>query len=130
MRKAPKTNLYGEKGWRLPPAVFRRAKYLVRDYPRIKAEYDRMLTATPDHDGAPGGSGPGDPTGALAVRLAALSDDIRAVERAMKKVPSEYRKDICRHIVEGRRYPDYAGRVTWGYWQQVFLYHVAIFRGY
>lgn len=125
----PKVNQYGLKGWRLPRPLYERARGLVRDYPRIKVEYEAMLTSSPDHDSAAGGSGPGDPTGVMAIRRERLGADVNAVEKAMDILPEEYIRPIYKNIAEGARFPEGA-RTTWAYWKRKFLYHVVIYRGY
>lgn len=34
--RIPKENAYGLKGWKLPPEVYKRARWLVADYPPHK----------------------------------------------------------------------------------------------
>jgi len=102
----------------------------VADYPRIKTELDSLITKTPGAESQPGGSGPGDPVAAAAIRRESLAADVRAVEKAFSAVPEEYAMEIFKHLVEGEPYPDYANRKVWYYWQQVYLYNVATLRGY
>ena len=126
----PKINEYGLKGWRLPRPLYERARGLVRDYPRFKAEHEAMLIATPDREHSPGRSGPGDPTGTTAIRREQLGADVDAVEKAMDVLPEEYIRPIYKNIAEGVKFPDYGSETMWGYWKRKFLYHVAQFRGY
>lgn len=123
-------NHYGLKGYRLPPKTYKRARYLVEDYPRIKAEYENMLTDTPANDGQPRSKKPGDPTQAIAVRRAELGSDIRAVELALQYIPKEYADQIFKHLTAGTVFTTPAHRNTWQNWTQVYLYMVAILRGY
>ena len=123
-------NHYGLKGYKLPPKTYKRARYLVEDYPRIKREYDDMLTDTPSRDGQPGSGAPGNPTAAIASRRAQLGDDIRAVELALQYIPKEYADQIFRHMTAGTVFTTPAHRNTWQNWTQVYLYMVAILRGY
>ena len=128
--KKPKINAYGLRGWRLPKATYKRARWLVSDYPRIKAEYENLLTDTPDHDGQPGSAGPGDPTAAVAARRAVLSDDVWAVEKALKAIPKEYAGGVFRHLTEGEQFPGYADRMTWYDHQAELIYLIARIKGY
>ena len=123
-------NRYGLKGYRLPPKTYKRARYLVEDYPRIKAEYDGMLSDTPNHDGQPRENKPGNPTQNIAVRRAELGNDLRAVELALQYIPKEYATQIFKHLTAGTVFAQTAHRNTWQNWTQVYLYMVAILRGY
>lgn len=128
--RKPKINAYGLKGWALPHETYKRAVWLVRDYPRIKREYEDMLTDTPAHDGQLRSSKPGDPTQTIAVKRAALADDVHAVEQALQHIPPEDAKEIMRHLAEGKDYTVPAHRNTWQNRMKPFLYMVAIYRGY
>lgn len=128
--KEPEVNVYGLKGWYLPKATYKRARWLVSDYPRIKAEYEGMLSDTPDHEGPPGSGAPGDPTAKVAVKRMALHDDVAAVEYAFEKMPKEYARDVYKHLTEGTRFPDWGDAHTWYKYQRMALYLVAIRRGY
>lgn len=123
-------NHYGLKGYRLPPKTYKRARYLVEDYPRIKAEYEDMLTDTPVHDGQPKSKSKGNPTLTVAVRRAELGNDVRAVELALQYIPKEYAQQIFKHLTAGTVFAQTAHRNTWQNWTQVYLYMVAILRGY
>lgn len=123
-------NRYGNRGYKLPPDVQKRARWLIKDYPRIKMQYEEMLYSSPESDGQPRGTKISDPTGDTAVMLSAYTDDIRAVEKALKALPAEYAGVIYRHIVYGKPYASYANEKTWKHWTQVFYYLVAVNRGY
>jgi len=134
-------NHYGLRGYKLPPKTFKRARYLVEDYPRIKREYEDMLTDSKRSDGQPRGTDPGNPTATIAARRAQLGDDIRAVEKALEYIPKEYADPIEKHVKDGTLYPlsvmarkergrTPAHRNTWQNWIQPYLYMVAILRGY
>lgn len=123
-------NHYGLKGYRLPPKTYKRARYLVEDYPRIKAEYEDMLTDSPIHDGQPRSKSPGNPTQSVAVRRDELGNDVRAVELALQYIPKEYADQIFKHLTAGTVFSQTAHRNTWQNWTQVYLYMVAILRGY
>lgn len=128
--RKPETNAYGLQGWRLPKATYKRARWLVSDYPRIKAEYEGLLTDTPPHNSPMGSGGPGDPTAMLAAKRAALHDDVTAVEKAFEAVPKEYSRDVYKHLVEGVPFPDWGDAHTWYNHQRQVLYLIAIRRGY
>lgn len=109
----------------LPHTVYRRALALVRDYPRMRRSRDEIITAS--SDGRGGGTGPGRPTEAKAMRIASIDDDIHTVERALERIPREYRQGILDNIIYGipqDRLPN-AGRATWQRWRARFLYQIA-----
>lgn len=128
--KKPKINAYGLKGWELPYETRKRVYWLVRDYPRIKQEYEDLLTDTPAHDGQPGSSSPGDPTQRVAIRRARLAEDVQAVEKALQYIPEEDAREIMRHLAKRKEYTVPAHRNTWQNRMKPFLYMVAIIRGY
>lgn len=128
--KKPKVNAYGLKGWNLPPAVHKRAVWLVKDYPRIKQQYESMLTDTRGTDGQPRSTDPGDPTSAAAIRRAQLADDVRAVEKALTYISKEDARQIMRHLTQGKTYTVPAHRNTWTNRAKPFIYMVAVLRGY
>lgn len=109
----------------LPHTVYRRALALVRDYPRMCRTREEIILSS--SEGRGGGSGPGRPTEVKALKIASIDDDIRAVERALAKVPQEYRQGILDNILYGipqDRLPN-AARRTWSTWRARFLYQLA-----
>lgn len=128
--KKPKINAYGLRGWTLPHETYKRAVWLVRDYPRIKAEYEALLEESPAHDGQPRSSTPGNPTQAVAIKRASLAEDVRAVEKALQYIPKEDAREIMRHLTQGKEYTVPAHRNTWQNRMKPFLYMVAVLRGY
>lgn len=102
----------------LPHNVYMQVLYLIRDYDRMKAEYDTAVDESPQPpDGMPRSSGPSDPTANKAIRLDDLGRRIRAVEAGIETIPEEYRKsiwnNICYRIPYDTRYTSY----------QTFRYH-------
>ncbi len=99
----------------------------VRDYPRLVREREDMIYESPDGTGG-GRSGVGRPTENKALRIATMDDDIRAIERALEKLPREYRQGVLDNVLYGRRMDDLSGaRSTWSRWRGRFLWHVAKF---
>lgn len=84
---------YIPKTCTLPKAVYYQALYAVRDYDRLRAEYDDILHASAaPPDGLPHGSGSGQPVADKAIRLNAISTKLMAIERALNTIPPEYRR--------------------------------------
>lgn len=91
---------YVPKYQSLPHNVYMQVLYLIRDYDRMKAEYNAVVDESPvPPDGAGGKSGPSDPTGNKAVKLESLGRKISAVETGLNAIPEEYRKAIYNNIV-------------------------------
>lgn len=108
----------------LPHTVYRRALALVRDYPRMcKAREEIIMASSEGH----GGGGIGRPTEAKALRILTLDDDIYIVDRALNRIPREYRQGVLDNIISGIRQDDLpaASRRTWQTWRARFLWHVA-----
>lgn len=111
----------------LPQTLYRRCLALVRDYERLKAERDNIIYAGGTGDGQPHGESPISTTEAKALRLAEMDADCEAVERALERIPTEYRRGVYTNVVYGIRLDNlpYACRNTYSKWRQRFLYHVA-----
>ena len=109
----------------LPHTLYRRVLALVRDYPRMIQEREIIVYESPENAG--GKNGPGRPTEGKALRIATLSDDICAVERALEKLPHEYRQGVLDNVVFGvkREFLINAGEATWQRWRGRFFWHVA-----
>lgn len=110
--------------YKTPHNLYMRMLYLVRDYERIKAERADILCSSPAHDGQPH-TGLSNPTENKAIKLAMLSQDCEAVEKALQDVPEEYRKGIMDNICYGAPYPYTAHRNTYSYWRTRLLNTVA-----
>ena len=119
-----------EKPYLLPRNEYMEAIWFIRGYRRAIDDYEAILEASAaPADGQPHGSGPSDPTFLKASKLAAISAKIKPVEKALERVPPEYRRGILRSIIERERYPDYAHPTTWARWRHRFVYWVAIEAG-
>lgn len=84
----------------LPHTLYMRVIYLIRDYDRMKAEYDSLIDESPlPPDGMPRGTETSDPTGSKAIRLEELGRQISAVDAGLAIIPEEYRRNIWQNIV-------------------------------
>jgi hypothetical protein len=115
--------------------------YAIRDYDRLKKEVDDIIHSSPDRyttyldtiNGEPTecrayntpGSVAGDPTQDKVIRIEAINERCGAVERALARIPGEYRKGVLDNIMYGVGYPVYAHRTTYSRWRSRLLYHVA-----
>lgn len=116
-----------EYPYKLPKAVYYQALYAVRDYDRVKREYNTMLGLSASPDGQPRSTAPGDPTGRLAIRRTELSDRLTAIDRALCEIPKEYRRGVANNVMYGSPYPYMASIATWSRWRRKFLYFVAAY---
>lgn len=112
--------------WYLPTNLYRQTLYAIRDYERLKEEYEYMLTGSNViMDGQPKGTNVGDPTGELAAKIENIHDRIKAVEEAKKEIPKEYMKGVWQNILYAAPYPHDAARNTYGRYKSKFVYEVA-----
>ena len=110
----------------LPHNLYMHVLYLVRDYDRMKAQQNNILFASSAPDGMPGGNQAGDPTGNKALQMSFLSGQIQAIERALDKIPPEYRKGVFDNVrYGGWPYGVPAHRNTWSKWRTRFVYWIA-----
>lgn len=108
--------------------LWRKTLFLIRDYDRLTTEYnDRIGEGMSPGTESSGGktNQTGDPTGMKAIKLAVISEQIRAIEKARLKIPFEYMEGVWDNIQYYTRYPVYADRHTFGYWKRRFVYEVA-----
>ena len=110
----------------LPRTLYRRVLSVIRDYERQKGEVTDILYGTSSKDGAMVSGGvPGKPTESAAIRLAQYESDIEVIEKALEKIPFEYRSGVFRNIERGERFPETAHHNTWLMWRKRYIWHVA-----
>ena len=108
---------YIPKGCGLPSELAKQVFHLIRDYNRIKEEYDNTIWNSPDPpDGQPRGSNCGDPTSRQAMRRAELARKLQAIEQSKLEIPEEYRNGVWNSVLYNTPYPVNADRTT--YWRQ------------
>ena len=109
----------------LPHCIYMQVLYIIKDYPRLKEEYNNIIHETHVNDGQPRGNKTGDPTASKAAKIVSISDKISAIEKAQNDIPLEYRNAIINNIMFGIRYPDYASKNTWSAWRKKYMNSVA-----
>lgn len=111
----------------LEPSLYKRVLYIVRDYSRMKKKYQEVLNSSPPpSDGLPKGGLPGNPVVAKAEKLDRLYFDLHAIEKALMKVPEDYRHGVMENVESGGWPVDKPAHYkTWLYWRKRFLYFVA-----
>lgn len=115
-----------KKGYELPKEVYMQTLWFIRDYPRMKEEYDSLIGRSHPMDGQPRGTDVGDPTGQIAVKAAELSGKINAIEKALSSIPKEYRQSVFENVVYRIPYKPVASRNTWVTYRRRFVYFVAV----
>ncbi len=110
----------------LPTAVYHRTIWTIRDYYRLAAEANELITASPQpQDGMPKGSDVGSPVESKVLARERLMREVNAIDDGLKVIPTEYRHAIWGNIQFGTRFPNDAGRATYGRWKAKYLYEVA-----
>ena len=112
--------------WILPRNLYMQTLYVIRDYERLKEEYEDILAGSAIHmDGQPKGTKIGDPTGTTAARLEKYHDRLKAIEAAKEEIPKEYIKGIWQNILYAAPFPHDASRSTYGLYKSKFGFEVA-----
>lgn len=110
----------------LPQPLYRQVLWLLRDYERLRTEYNNAIGNSPKPpDGQPRGGISFDQTEAEGIKRCELRTKINAIENAYFKIPAEYRKGVWNNAVNYSPYPMDADRVTYNRHKQKFIYHVA-----
>lgn len=110
----------------LPTAVYHRTIWTIRDYYRLAAEADELITASPQPpDGMPKGDDVGSPVENKVMARERLMLEVTAIDGALKTIPPEYRHAVWASIQFGARYPNHAERATYGHYKSKFICEVA-----
>ena len=108
---------YVPKSCGLPTELANQVIWLVKDYDRMKTEYDEAIWDSPDPpDGQPRGNNNGDPTSREAMKRAELFRKLQAVEQARLAIPEVYRDGVWNSVLHKTPYPRNADRTT--YWRE------------
>lgn len=118
---------YLPKSCGLPRALGNQVLWLVKDYARMKEEYDNAIWDSPEPpDGQPRGDNLGDPTSREGLKRAELFRKLQAVEQAKLAIPHPYREGVYNHVAYGVPYPkEGAHRKTWWEYKIRFIRKVA-----
>ena len=110
---------YVPKDSALPRSLYRRAKTFIQDYPRMCALRDELIAnqGRESNSTCPEGG----------IRIAVLRADIGAVDRALARIPGEYRQGVMDNLLYGVRLIDLDGASerTWQRQRESFLRAVA-----
>lgn len=113
--------------YQLPNAVYHQTLWIIRDYERVVEKMEAIIVESPSPaDGMPrgGSNGMGEVIRKVEKREAYLRKTT-AIEKAMDRIPEEYRKGIYENITQHKAYPQDADRSTYARNKSKFIYHVA-----
>lgn len=116
--------------YKLRKELEKKVYWTIKDYFNLKEEYGDILTNSKDNDGQPRGSGVGDPTSQMAIKVADLGFQIRAIEKGLNRIPPEYQDAVWKKVQYGEEYPKYANKKTYDKWRQRFIFWVAYYLGW
>lgn len=114
----------------LPRSLYIRIIWQIRDYARMKERMEEVVCSTPSEFMQASDKSFSDPTGTKAVMVAAISNEINAIEKALGMIPAEYHKGIVDNICLGRPYPAYACISTWKRWKHRLVNQIVRNMGY
>lgn len=112
----------------LPHDLYMQVIYAIRGYDRLKRERGDILAGNRSaDDGMPKSPTPGDPVAEKATKLAAISSKIDAIDRAIARVPQEYRQGVLDNVMYRDRWPvsSPAHLNTWSKWRTRFIFWTA-----
>lgn len=123
----PKKNKYI-----LPNALYNQILWQIRDYYRIKDEYNSIpeeMKSPSDNDGLPHGSPSFDGMDKKIIRMDRLRAWIEVIEVERNEIPIEYRSGVWDHIMYRKPYPDVADRSTFSRYKSRLIYNIAVRQG-
>jgi len=124
MSKIYQPKKYGE--YTLPHNVYMMMNFLIRDYDRLKEQYESDIAYKPPVlDGTPGGNAITKPVENVTMALLNKHKELHAIETALEIIPEEYRRPVLLNITARRRYPPHAAISTYSRYKQAFIYKVA-----
>lgn len=109
----------------LPHNTYMEVLYIIRSYDMLKQECADILVSSPDPEEGPSGSGISNQPLAYVIRTEEKTKRIDAVDKALGKVPPEYRKGVLDNIITRKPFPKDAARSTYSYWKQRVIFYVA-----
>lgn len=114
-----------ERQYLLPHNTYMEVIYIIRSYHTLKRECADILVSSPDRDEGPSGSGISNAPLAYVIKTEERTRRIDAVDKAMEKIPPEYRRGVFDNIVYRKPYPADAARKTYSRYKQRLIYYTA-----
>ena len=123
------------KKYSLEKEVYFETVWFIRQYPRLLKEYNEIMSGSAlwgkmTLDGMPHGSSSVDIVVTTAGNLAEIAKKIAPIQKALNRIPEEYREGILGNIIDRKPYPIEADITTWKRWKRRFVYFVAMERRY
>lgn len=109
----------------LPHNTYMEVLYIIRSYDTLKRECADILVSSPDPDDGPSGSGISNQPLAYVIKTEERTRRIDAVDKAMEKIPPEYRRGVYENIAYRKPFPSDAARATYSRYKQRMIYHTA-----
>ena len=108
----------------LPRTTYMQTIWFIKSYDEKLEEYKTVAYSAPE-GGIGRSSMPGDPTGSRGLRAARLSQDLKAVDDALKALPEYYREPVLENTLHRKPWPTYSTTRTFKRYKRKFVYHVA-----
>ena len=109
----------------LPHNTYMECIYIIRSYDALKQECADILVSSPDPDNGPSGSGISNQPLTYVIMTEERTKRIDAVDKAMEKIPPEYRRGVYENIAYRKPFPSDAARATYSRYKQRMIYHTA-----
>lgn len=113
----------------LPNALYNQVLWQIRDYYRLKEEYNSIPTeskSVSDIDGMPHGHTTGDDGMVNKVeKMRRLSTIIHIIDQERDAIPEEYQQGVWNNIMYRRAYPEGADRTTYARWKSRMIFNIA-----
>lgn len=109
----------------LPNELDRQTIWFIKQYEQKKTEYATVFWNAVEADGQPRGTTPGNPTETRGIRAARLASDIKAIEKALEKLPEFYREPVLENTIHKKKWPRVPSRRTFCRYKRMFVWWVA-----
>lgn len=114
-----------QRQYLLPHNTYMETIYIIRSYDSLKQECADILLSSPDHDCGPSGSGISNEPLSYVIKTEERTRRIDAIDKAMEKIPPEYRRGVYENIAYRKPFPSDAARATYSRYKQRMIYHTA-----
>ena len=114
-----------QRQYLLPHNTYMETIYIIHSYDSLKQECADILVSSPDPDDGPSGSGISNQPLTYVIKTEERTRRIDAVDKAMEKIPPEYRRGVYENIAYRKPFPGDAARATYSRYKQRMIYHTA-----
>jgi len=112
----------------LPNNLYMRVVYIVKDYERLKDEYDVAVGySTPAVNGMPRSQEMNRVTEGKALLIATMFDELYAITEALDVMPREFRDGVFKKLVKGDPWSITTTQTKemWQRYESIYLYGIA-----